>query len=34
VDVIPEDWQARLEQLQAVALHTNHKHLTRPWRLP
>lgn len=28
VDVIAEDWQARLQQLQAVALHTNHKHLT------
>ncbi|WP_413628745.1 glycerophosphodiester phosphodiesterase [Herbaspirillum frisingense] len=28
VDVIPEDWQQRLAQLQAVALHTNHKHLT------
>ena len=28
VDVIPPDWQARLQQLQAVALHTNHKHLT------
>ncbi|WP_443114190.1 glycerophosphodiester phosphodiesterase [Herbaspirillum seropedicae] len=28
VDVIPDGWQARLAQLQAVALHTNHKHLT------
>ncbi|MBG7621050.1 glycerophosphodiester phosphodiesterase [Herbaspirillum sp. AP02] len=28
VDVIPEDWSQRLAQLQAVALHTNHKHLT------
>jgi glycerophosphoryl diester phosphodiesterase len=29
VDVIPADWEARLVQLGAVALHTNHKHLTR-----
>ena len=28
VDVIPENWSQRLAQLQAVALHTNHKHLT------
>ena len=28
VDTIPADWQARLEQLQAVALHTSHKNLT------
>lgn len=28
LDRIPSDWQARLEQLEAVALHTNHKHLT------
>ncbi|UIN20395.1 glycerophosphodiester phosphodiesterase [Herbaspirillum frisingense] len=28
VDVIPQDWQQCLAQLQAVALHTNHKHLT------
>ncbi|KAF1045227.1 MAG: Glycerophosphodiester phosphodiesterase, cytoplasmic [Herbaspirillum frisingense] len=28
VDVIPADWQAHLEQLQAVALHTSHKNLT------
>lgn len=28
VDVIPEDWSQRLAQLQAVGLHTNHKHLT------
>ncbi|AYR25808.1 glycerophosphodiester phosphodiesterase [Herbaspirillum rubrisubalbicans] len=27
-DVMTEDWQARLAQLQAVALHANHKHLT------
>jgi glycerophosphoryl diester phosphodiesterase len=26
-DVIPPDWRARLEVLEAVALHTNHKHL-------
>lgn len=28
VDVIPPDWRERLEQLGAVALHTNHKNLT------
>ncbi|NUU01901.1 glycerophosphodiester phosphodiesterase [Herbaspirillum robiniae] len=28
VDVIPDDWEARLAQLQAVALHTSHKNLT------
>ncbi len=28
VDKIPADWQARLSELEAVALHTNHKHLT------
>lgn len=28
VDVIPPDWQAQLVQLDAVALHTNHKNLT------
>ncbi|WP_343586196.1 glycerophosphodiester phosphodiesterase [Herbaspirillum sp.] len=28
VDKIPDDWQARLQQLQAVALHTSHKNLT------
>jgi len=27
-DVIHDDWEARLQQLEAVALHTNHKHLT------
>lgn len=27
-DVIPDDWQARLMQLDAVALHTNQKHLS------
>ncbi|MBP0597635.1 glycerophosphodiester phosphodiesterase [Herbaspirillum sp. LeCh32-8] len=28
VDTIPADWEARLAQLQAVALHTSHKNLT------
>lgn len=28
VDVIPPDWQARLDDLGAIALHTNHKNLT------
>jgi glycerophosphoryl diester phosphodiesterase len=28
VDVIPPDWQARLLELDAVALHTNHQNLT------
>jgi len=28
LDRIPADWQAKLEELGAVALHTNHKHLT------
>ncbi len=28
VSQVPDDWQARLEQLGAVALHTNHRHLT------
>jgi glycerophosphoryl diester phosphodiesterase len=28
IDRIPPDWQARLEELGAVALHTNQKHLT------
>ncbi|MDY7538594.1 glycerophosphodiester phosphodiesterase [Undibacterium sp. RTI2.1] len=27
-DQIEWDWQQRLEQLDAIALHTNHKHLT------
>lgn len=27
-DVIPSDWQRQLRALDAVALHTNHKHLT------
>lgn len=27
-DQIESDWRQRLEQLDAVALHTNHKHLT------
>jgi glycerophosphoryl diester phosphodiesterase len=27
-DEIPSDWQEKLGQLEAVALHTNHKHLT------
>lgn len=29
LDRIPDDWQAKLEQLDALALHTNHKHLTK-----
>jgi glycerophosphoryl diester phosphodiesterase len=28
VDTIPADWQQRLRELDAVALHTNHKNLT------
>lgn len=28
VDVVPADWRARAEALGAVAVHTNHKHLT------
>jgi glycerophosphoryl diester phosphodiesterase len=28
LDRIPDDWHAKLEELDAVALHTNHKHLT------
>ena len=28
VDAIPPDWQARLTELEAVALHTNHQNLT------
>lgn len=28
IGTIPEGWQAMLEELGAVALHTNHKHLT------
>jgi glycerophosphoryl diester phosphodiesterase len=28
LDRVPSDWQAMLEELEAVALHTNHKHLT------
>ncbi|MRW91235.1 glycerophosphodiester phosphodiesterase [Duganella sp. FT80W] len=27
LDQIPVDWQQQAEQLQAVAIHTNHKHL-------
>lgn len=30
VDRIPHDWQAQIIALGAVALHTNHKHLTPP----
>lgn len=30
VDTIPKDWQAQLERLDAVALHTNQKNLTAP----
>lgn len=29
VDVIPADWQQRLQQLGAIALHTNQKNLTQ-----
>ena len=29
VDVIPNDWHGLLDRLGAVALHTNHKNLTR-----
>lgn len=29
VDVIPADWPARLDQLGAIALHTNQKNLSR-----
>jgi glycerophosphoryl diester phosphodiesterase len=28
IDAIPADWQKRVETLAAVALHTNHQHLT------
>jgi glycerophosphoryl diester phosphodiesterase len=28
IDVVPQDWQARAEALGAIAVHTNHKHLT------
>jgi glycerophosphoryl diester phosphodiesterase len=28
IDAIPADWQQRVEALAAVALHTNHQHLT------
>jgi glycerophosphoryl diester phosphodiesterase len=28
IDSIPRNWQARLEALGAVALHTNHRHLS------
>ncbi|HJU71955.1 MAG TPA: glycerophosphodiester phosphodiesterase [Paucimonas sp.] len=28
VDTVPPDWQERLRALEAVALHTNHRHLT------
>jgi glycerophosphoryl diester phosphodiesterase len=28
VDVIPADWRHQLEAIEAVSLHTNHKHLT------
>ena len=28
LDRIPDDWRAKLEELDAVALHTNHKHLS------
>lgn len=28
LDYVPDDWRAALEDLGAVALHTNHKHLT------
>ncbi|MBB5391458.1 MULTISPECIES: glycerophosphodiester phosphodiesterase [unclassified Herbaspirillum] len=28
MDTLADDWQAHLQQLQAVALHTNHRHLT------
>lgn len=28
VDVVPPDWQARANALGAIAVHTNHKHLT------
>ena len=29
LDRIPDDWQAQARELGAVAIHTNHKHLTR-----
>lgn len=29
VDVVPADWESRLAELGAMALHTNHKHLQR-----
>ena len=28
-DQIPHDWQAQTDQVRAVALHTNHRHLNR-----
>jgi glycerophosphoryl diester phosphodiesterase len=28
-DTVPDDWQALLHRTGAIALHTNHKHLTR-----
>jgi glycerophosphoryl diester phosphodiesterase len=28
IGTIPDDWQAILQELGAIALHTNHKHLT------
>ncbi len=28
VDIVPADWQASAEELGAIAVHTNHKHLT------
>jgi glycerophosphoryl diester phosphodiesterase len=28
VDIVPPDWQAQAARLGAVAIHTNHKHLT------
>ncbi|HWW72431.1 MAG TPA: glycerophosphodiester phosphodiesterase family protein, partial [Duganella sp.] len=29
LDRIPDDWQAQARELGAIAIHTNHKHLTR-----
>jgi glycerophosphoryl diester phosphodiesterase len=29
IDTVPDDWQAMLHRAGAIALHTNHKHLTR-----
>jgi glycerophosphoryl diester phosphodiesterase len=31
VDVIPPDWQQKLQALDAIALHTNHKTLSADW---